>query len=166
MSSPATCPPLLAPPLLYAVLVSCGSGSAATMTLPGSTSLGPVSPNLSPSPAPAPVGGPLARTYGCLLPTCIYPNGYPTPTHLPSALGTMVIRPGSAYSVLAGSGIYTFDAARSCVTCDGGPFDRVGVSYDHLQRTTSRFCVSARWSARAGPDCRLSGDGRGHEQLR
>ncbi|WP_424952233.1 hypothetical protein [Deinococcus sp.] len=123
MKSHVPWPLLIAPLMLCPVLVGCGAGSTAPVTSPGS------------GPAPAPVGGPPAGKYGCLLLTYTYPDGYPTPTYVPSALGTVMIGPGNGYSASSfpDSGTYTFDAAKSWITFRGGPLDRVNASFDRLK---------------------------------
>lgn len=81
---------LTALPVLGAVMVGCGAGSAVL-----AASISPV-PAPDQTTNPAPVGGPTAGTSSCLLLTYTSLNGSPTPTYVPSVLDTVSILPGDA----------------------------------------------------------------------
>ena len=83
---------------------------------------------------PAPVGGPPAGTYSCLMLSL----GFGTPTYVVSALGQFVLGPGNAYKPLSypQGGTYSVKAGRSTVTFSGGSFNGANAVFEKLQDGT------------------------------
>jgi hypothetical protein len=92
----------------------------------------------APTPGPTPAGGPPAGRYSCLMLGTALIGGAISIVYVPSALGTVVLGPGNAYTPLSypQGGTYSVNAARSRITFRGGSFNGVNAEFDTLDDGT------------------------------